>query len=58
MEDQLIGAIPQPDASVVVDGKIITARAAGSAFEFGIKLIEALKGHDKAMEVLQSVCYF
>lgn len=57
MEDGLTGAQPQPDAGVVVDGKIITGRAAGSAFDFGLKLVEVLAGGEKAEEVRRSVHY-
>ena len=43
--------------TVVTDGKIITGRAAGSAFEFGLSLIEALAGEEKAGDIRDSVCY-
>lgn len=36
---------------VVVDGKLITSRGPGTAFEFGLALVEALCGADKAAEV-------
>lgn len=39
----------------VVDGKIITARAAGAAAEFAFALIEALKGNDAAEAVRSAV---
>ena len=57
MEDGLVGADPQPDCGVVVDGKIITGRAAGSAFEFGLKLVEIMAGKEKSEEVRNSVYY-
>lgn len=44
MEDQLEGALPQPDAQVVVDGNLITGQAPGAAFPFGLQLVETLKG--------------
>lgn len=56
MEDGLVDALPR-DAGVVVDGKIITGRAAGSAFEFGLKLVEVLAGPEKAEEIRSNVYY-
>ena len=58
LEDQLEGATPQMYDGVVVDGRIITARAAGSAFEFGLKLVEVLAGREKAEEVRRDVYYY
>lgn len=57
MEDQLTGAVPCPEEPVVVDGKLITARAAGASFDFGLALVEALAGKEKAAEVRRGVCY-
>ena len=57
MEDQLEGAVPRMDQSVVVDGHIITGRAAGSAFDFGLELVKALAGEEKANEVRHAVHY-
>ena len=57
MEGQLTGGQAVPDSGVVVDGRIITGRAAGSAFDFGLALVEALAGPDKAREVRDEVCY-
>ena len=57
MEDQMEGAIPQMDRSVVVDGHIITGRAAGSAFDFGLELVKALAGEEKAEEVRHGIHY-
>ncbi len=42
-EGELIGAV-NPDLRLCVDGKLITARAAGVAFEFGLKIVELLAG--------------
>ena len=36
---------------VVVDGRLITSRGPGTAFEFGLALVGALFGEDKADEV-------
>ena len=57
MLDQLTGADTTHGQSVVVDGNIITGEAAGSAFTFGFKLIEVLKGPEKAEKVRKSVYY-
>ena len=35
----------------------IVARAAGAAFDFGLALVEALAGREKAAEVRRGVCY-
>ena len=40
---------------VVVDGNIITSRAAGTAMEFAFRLVEILCGPDKAAEVNRAV---
>ena len=40
-----------------MDGKLITARAAGAAFDFGLTLVEVLAGREKAEEVRRGVCY-
>lgn len=47
---------PPSDANVVRDGRIITSRGAGTALEFGIVLLEALSGHERAREVARSIC--
>lgn len=57
MESQLTGAEAKPSQGVVVDGKLITGRAAGSAFDFGLALVTALAGADKAAEVRHDVHY-
>lgn len=40
---------------VEIDGKIITARGAGVAQEFGLALAEALRGRDAALKVKNSI---
>ncbi len=42
--------------SVVVDGKIITSRGAGTAVEFALKAIALLGSSDLAAEVALSIC--
>ena len=57
MEDEMPGVKACMDESVVVDGHIITGRAAGSAFDFGLALVKALAGEEKAEEVRHGVHY-
>lgn len=57
MEDGLTGAIVQKGHGVVTDGSIITGEAAGSAFDFGLKLAELLKGSAAAQQVRNAVHY-
>lgn len=57
MEEGLTGAQVRAASGVVVDGKIITGRAAGSAFDFGLALVEALAGRDEADKVRHGVYY-
>jgi len=58
MLDRLTGADTTHGRPVVVDGNIITGEAAGSAFTFGFKLIEVLRGAEKAEKVRKSVYYY
>ena len=51
------GAVPQMDRSTVVDGNLITGRGPGSAFDFGLTLVEALAGADAARAVAAGLVY-
>lgn len=44
-------------AKAVVDGKIITARGAGAASEFGFAMVELLKGKETADELRKTMQY-
>ena len=57
MQGMLTQALPYDGSTVAVDGNIITGQAAGSAFPFAFKLIEVLRGAEKAEKVRQSVYY-
>ena len=57
MEEGLTGAQPRMDRGVVVDSKIITGRAAGSAFDFGLALVEALAGKEESDKVRHGIYY-
>jgi 4-methyl-5(b-hydroxyethyl)-thiazole monophosphate biosynthesis len=44
------------DERVVVDGKIITSRGAGTALDFGLRVVEALFSAEVSREIGRSVC--
>jgi 4-methyl-5(b-hydroxyethyl)-thiazole monophosphate biosynthesis len=44
------------DERVVVDGKIVTSRGAGTALDLGLKLVELLFSAEKAREIATSIC--
>jgi protein deglycase len=55
-EDQLIGATVLKDP-VVVSNQFITARGAGAAMKFALKLVEVLKGKTFADELADAIVY-
>ena len=57
LEDRLDGAVALPDESVVVSGSVITSKAAGTAVDFGLKLLEVLRGSEAERAVRESICY-
>jgi protein deglycase len=46
----------QPTKRVVVDGRLITSLAAGSAMEFAFEIVRQLRGSDAVSKVNQGVC--
>ena len=56
MEPEMRGAVMQ-NAGVVRDGNFITGRAAGSAFAFGLALVEALCGAETAARIAAQVVW-
>ncbi len=54
VEGQMAGAVYRKER-VVEDGKTITSRAAGTTFEFALRLAEKLAGPEKALEVNRGV---
>jgi 4-methyl-5(b-hydroxyethyl)-thiazole monophosphate biosynthesis len=54
-EQYLDGANISENETVVRDGKIITAKGMGAAFEFGLELVRALKDDDTANRIKASV---
>ena len=57
MEDQLTGARVVPGAAVVTDGKIVTSRSAGTAWDFAFALLSALRGPEAARKIAGDVHY-
>ena len=57
LEDEMGSAVVLPHQEVVVDGRIVTARAAGCAYEFGFQLITLLAGQSKTEEVRHAIHY-
>lgn len=59
MEEEMtnVGVSAHVDASVVLDDKLITGRAPGSALDFGLVLLEALKGTEAAEQVQLDMHY-
>ena len=57
MESGLGAAEARIGTPVVEDGFLITGEAAGSAFAFGLKLVELLKGPAAAEQVRRSIHY-
>ena len=57
MEDQIIGGIMSQETSTVRDGKVTTGRGPGAAFDFGLALLEVLRGKEAADEVAGQLFY-
>ena len=57
MEEEMFSAIVKRGEKVVKDGRIITGQAAGSSFDFGLKLVELLKGAEAAEKVRHAIHY-
>lgn len=55
LENKLQGAILS-DKKIVNSGLIYTAKGAGVTVEFALKLVEKLKGVDKAQKISNSIC--
>lgn len=56
-EEGMDGALPQCGQSVVVDGKFVTGEGPGAAFDFGLKLVEVLKGTETMQQVASDACW-
>ena len=57
MEDQMTGGVMSQESPVVVDGKVITGRAAGAAIDFGLKLLEIVKDKATSDRVRKGIHY-
>lgn len=57
MEETMRGADAQRGQSVAADGNIITGEGPGAAFDFGLKLVETLKGAAAAEQVARDACW-
>lgn len=57
MEEQMFSAVVLKGAHVVQDGRFITGEAAGSSIEFGLKLVEVLKGKETMETVKNGIHY-
>lgn len=53
--EELLTGAELSEEYVVVDGKTITAKGAGVAMEFGLKLVEILKGKERAKKLSDSL---
>ena len=53
----IVEELPQinTEQAVVIDGKIITSRGAGPAVEFGLSLVELLRGSEVASTIRESI---
>ena len=54
-EAELTGAVVDPDAFVVRDGHVITAKGMGAALDFGLALVTALKDEQTALTLRKAV---
>ncbi len=57
MEKEMEGALMSQAESTVVDGQIITGRGAGAAIDFGLRLLEELRGRQAADAVAGGIYY-
>ena len=55
--EEMGSAAVDRQAQVVVDGKFVTAQAAGAALPFGLKLVEVLRGAEAAQAVADAILY-
>ena len=56
MENEM-GSAKMVDSGAVADGKVVTGKAAGTAFDFALKLISVLKGEAAAAAIAAGVVY-
>lgn len=56
-EMEAVGVTAAMDRSVVVCGKVVTGRAPGSAFDFGLQLLAIVRGEETARSVEADLHY-
>lgn len=56
VEEELKGAQVCPE-KVVTDGTVVTAKGMGAAIEFGLKLIELIKGEEISKKISEGIIY-
>ena len=56
-QDQLGRALVLPEARAVLDGKFVTGHACGSSFDFGLKIVEALRGREAVKIINDRIFY-
>jgi len=56
MEDEMGKALMQ-NASCVRDGRLITGRAAGASYDFGLALLAAVRGEEAARKAAKGIVY-
>ncbi len=57
-QQQLGAALVEPAARTVVDGHFVTGHACGSSFDFGLKLVEVLRGKEAVEEINGRIYYY
>ena len=57
LEGNMGSAIMQKDSATVTDGRLLTGAGPGTAVDFGLMLVSALKGEAKAKEVYDGLVY-
>ena len=57
LEELMGSAVVQKGSTVVVDGHIVTGEGPGSAFPFGLKLVEILRGSEAAAQLIHEIHY-
>lgn len=54
---EVCSAVMTQEAPVIVDGRVITSRAAGTACDFGLAILAYLRGADAAEKVRAAIWY-
>ncbi|MDD4510374.1 MAG: DJ-1/PfpI family protein [Oscillospiraceae bacterium] len=57
LEEEMGSTVTATDASLVIDGRMITGRAPGTAIEFGLALVRMLRGVEASKRVQEEIHY-